>query len=156
MLITRFEFDKEIEDHVERFVGSRVLAIDLVNDNDRLCLVLHRLSKNETGLRLRPIVRINDEQHAVHHFHDPFDFAAKIGMTRRINDVDPITVPLERCVLRANRDSFLTLKIHRIHHPLLDLLIGTERARLAQQLIDQRRLAVINVRNNGNVTDLIH
>jgi hypothetical protein len=29
-------------------------------------------------------------------------------------------------------------------------------ARLAQQLIDQRGLAVINVRNDGDVTDLFH
>jgi hypothetical protein len=27
---------------------------------------------------------------------------------------------------------------------------------LAQQLIDQRRLAVIDVRNDGDITDLIH
>jgi hypothetical protein len=35
-------------------------------------------------------------------------------------------------------------------------LIGAKRARLAQQLIDQRRLAVIDVRNDSDITDLIH
>jgi hypothetical protein len=35
-------------------------------------------------------------------------------------------------------------------------LIGAKRARLAQQLIDQRRLAVIDVRYDGNITNLIH
>src|SRR5439155_21883531 len=70
--------------------------------------------------------------------------------------VDSIAVPLKGRVLRANRNSFLTLEIHRIHYPFLDLLIGAKRARLPQQLIDQRRLAVIDVRNDGDVADFIH
>jgi hypothetical protein len=35
-------------------------------------------------------------------------------------------------------------------------LIGTERAGLPQQLIHQRGLAVINVRNDGDIADFIH
>ena len=152
----RLEFDEEIENHVEDFVRTRVFAVDLVDDDDRLDLVLQRLAQNETRLRLWPIVRIDHQQNAVDHFHDPLDFAAEIGVARRIDDVDPITVPLKSGVLRANRDSFFALEIHRIHHALFDLLIGAKRARLAQQLIDQRRLAVVDVRNDGDVTDLIH
>src|SRR5207249_8368960 len=86
----------------------------------------------------------------------PLHFGCGIGMTWRTDDLDPITVPLEGRVLGANRNSFLTLEIHRIHHALFNLLIGTKRARLAQQLIDKRRLAVIDVRNDGDITDLIH
>ena len=118
--------------------------------------VLQRLAQNKTRLRLRPIVRIDHEQHAVDHFHDPLDFAAEIGVTRSIDDVDPITVPLKSGVLGANGDSFFALQIHRIHHAFFNLLIGAKRARLPQQLIDQRRLAVIDVRNDGDITDLIH
>ena len=156
LLVGRLEFDEEIENHVEHFVRTRVFAVDLVDDNNRLHFVLQRLAQNKTRLRLRPIVRIDNEQHAVHHFHDPLDFAAEIGVARRIDDVDPITVPLKSCVLRANGDSFFALEIHRIHHALFNLLIGAKRARLAQQLIDQRGLAVIDVRNDGDITDFIH
>jgi hypothetical protein len=35
-------------------------------------------------------------------------------------------------------------------------LIGAKRARLAQQLIDQGRLAMIDVRNDGDITNFIH
>jgi hypothetical protein len=35
-------------------------------------------------------------------------------------------------------------------------LIGAKRPRLAQQLIDQCRLAVIDVRNDCDITDFIH
>ena len=56
---------------------------------------------------------------------------------------------LKRCYL-------LALEIHRVHHPLLDFLIRPESPRLPQELIDQGSLAVVYVRNDGDVTDLFH
>src|SRR5205823_7014612 len=106
LLIGRFQLDKKIEDDVEDLVWTRIFSVDLVDDNNRLQFVFQRLAQNKTRLRLRPIMRIDNKQHAVHHFHDPLDFTAEIGMTRCIDDVDPVTVPLKSCVLRANRDSF--------------------------------------------------
>src|SRR5262249_16237214 len=47
-------------------------------------------------------------------------------------------------------------EIHRVHDPLLDLLIGPERSGLAQQLVYQRRLPVINVGNDSDVANMIH
>ena len=156
LLVGRFQLNEEIEDHVEHLVRARVLAVDLVDDDDRFDLVLERFAQNETRLRLRSIVRIDDEQDAIDHLHDALDLAAEIRVTGRIDDVDAVAVPLERGILRADRDPLLALEIHRVHHPLLDLLIGTEGAGLPQQLIDERGLAVIDVRNDGDVTNLIH
>jgi hypothetical protein len=137
-------------------VRARVVSVDLVDDNNRFQFVLQRLAQDKTRLRLWSIMRIDNKQHAIHHFHDSLDFAPKIRVPGGINDVDPIAAPLKSCVLRANRDPFLTLEIHRIHHALFNLLIGAKRARLAQQLIDQRCLAVIDVRYDGDITNLIH
>ena len=75
-------------------------------------------------------MRIHDQQNAIHHLHDALDFAAEIGMTRSIDDVDPITVPLKRRVLRADRNAFFALQIHRIHHALFHFLVGPKRPRL--------------------------
>ena len=101
-------------------------------------------------------MRIDDQKGPIHHFHDSLHLTAEIGVARRIDDINSITVPLERGVLRANRNSFFPLEVHRIHHPLFDLLVGAKSAGLAQQLIDKGGLAVINVRNDGNVTNLVH
>ena len=51
---------------------------------------------------------------------------------------------------------FLPLEIHRVHDPLLDLLVGAEGAGLAQELIHERGLPVVDVGDNGDVADLIH
>src|ERR1700682_5177517 len=76
------ELDKEIENHVEDLVRTRVFPVDLVDDDDWLEVIFHRLAQDKTRLRLRSIMRVNHEQNAVHHFHDALDFAAEIGVPR--------------------------------------------------------------------------
>src|SRR5438309_4349630 len=156
LLIARFQFDEEIEDQVECFARFRVLSVDLVNDDDGLETILQRLAQNESGLRLRTVVGVYHEQNAIDHLHDPFDFATDIGVTGRVYDVDTITVPLKRRVLRPNGNALLALEIHRVHHPLLDFLIRAKSSGLAQELIDQGSLAVVYMRNDGDVTDVLH
>src|SRR6266403_2235351 len=156
LLIARFQFDEEIEDQVERFARFRVLSVDLVNDDDGLETILQRLAQNESGLRLRTVVRVHHEQYAIDHLHNAFDLTAEVGVTRSVYNVDAVTVPLKSRVLRPNGNALLALEIHRVHHPLLDFLIRPKSSGLPQELIDQGSLAVVYVRNDGNVTDLFH
>jgi len=108
LLVTGFSSTKRSKpcrrpDAVVRFLGRSI------NDNDRLEFCSPApCAKQSAVCAAAPVVCIDHEQHAVHHFHDPLDFASKICVTGRINDVDPIAVPLKGCVLRANRNSFLT------------------------------------------------
>src|SRR5437899_3141813 len=156
LLIARFQFDEKIKDQVERFAWFGVLSVDLVNDDDSLETILQRLAQNESSLRLRTVVGVYHQQNAIDHLHDPFDFATEIGVTGRVYDIDTITVPLKRRVLRPNGNALLALEIHRVHHPLLDFLIRPKSPLLPTQLVDQGSLAVVYVRNDGDVTDLFH
>ena len=66
-----------------------------------------------------------------------------------------IFVPCQRMdgVLGENGDAALALERIRVHDALLHDLILAERAGLAEHLVDERRLAVIDVRDDGDVTD---
>ena len=121
-----------------------------------LTSVFQRLAQDKARLRLRTVGGIDDQQHAVHHVHDTLDLAAEIGVAGSIDDIDVIIFPLKRGVLGANGDSFFALEIHRIHHAFLNLLIGAKGTGLSQQSIDERRLAVIDVGDNGDVANFIH
>ena len=79
-------------------------------------------------------------------------------MARRIDDVHVVMLVFERGILGANGDPFLPLQIHRIHQSFLGglRLIGAERPRLFEQTIDERRLAVIHVGDDRNVSDVQH
>ena len=74
-------------------------------------------------------------------------------MARRIYDIDLYVVIKNRRVFGKNRDAALALQLIGIHHALDDLFIGAESAALAKHGVDERRFTVINVRDNGDVTD---
>ena len=58
-------------------------------------------------------------------------------------------------VLGEDRDAALALEIVGVHHPVDHLLVGAEDAALAQHGIDERGLAVIDVRDDGDVADVV-
>ena len=57
-------------------------------------------------------------------------------------------------VLREDRDALLALEIHRVEHALGDVLIRAEGAGLPEQGVDERCLAVIDVRDDRDVANL--
>ena len=79
------------------------------------------------------------------------DFAAEIGMARRIDDIDMHAFVIDRAVLCKNSDAALALDIVGVHHAFGDVLMRGERAGLMQQLIHQRRLAMIDVGDDRDI-----
>ena len=75
-------------------------------------------------------------------------------MAGRIDDVDARVVPHHRGAFRQDGDAALALEVVRIERALHHLLVGAEGAALAQELIDQRRLAVIDMGDDGDVADV--
>jgi hypothetical protein len=74
-------------------------------------------------------------------------------VSRRIDDVDVNTFIVDGAVLRENGDSALFFEIVGIHYPLGNGLVGGECAGLTEQLVDQGGLAVVNVGDNGDVSE---
>ena len=61
LFVGRLQLDEKIEDQIEHLVRPCVLAVDLVDNDNRLGFVLERLPQNETRLGLGPIVRVHHE-----------------------------------------------------------------------------------------------
>ena len=93
----------------------------------------------------------DEQQHRVDHRQDAFDLAAEVGVAGRVDDVDPRVADADRAVLREDRDAALALEVVAVHHALADLLVAREGARLHEQLVDQRGLAVVDVGDDGDV-----
>ncbi len=58
---------------------------------------------------------------------------------------------MDRGVLGEDRDAALALQVGVVHRALGDPLVGAENAALVQQRVDQRRLAVVDVGDDGHV-----
>ena len=157
LLVIGLEAQEQLEHLVEHFGRARVGAVDLVDDDDRLEAERERLAGDELGLRHRPFGGVDEQDDAVDHRQDALDLGAEIGVAGRVDDVDvggrAVMLPFDRGALGEDGDPALLLEVVRIHRPLLHALVVAEGAGLAEQLVDKRRLAVIDVGDDRHVAE---
>ncbi len=142
---------EEIERLVEHPAGARASAVDLVDDDDRMQTAGERLLGDEARLRHRPLDGVDQQQHRIDHRQHALDFAAEVGVTGRVNDVDPEATPLDGGVFGENGDTALALEVVCVHDAFDLTEALAERARLLQQPIDEGGLAMVDMRDDGDV-----
>ena len=76
-------------------------------------------------------------------------------MARGIDDVDLIVFIMDSGILGENGDAALAFEIAGVHHTVDDRLVFAVHAALLEHLIDQRGLAVVNVRDDCNIPNFI-
>ena len=81
-------------------------------------------------------------------------------MPRRIDEVEVVDLPIASLIdecsgLRLDRDSTLALDVHRVENLRFHLAVGEPTATL-NQTIGERALAMIDVRNDRKISDVIH
>ena len=74
-------------------------------------------------------------------------------MAGRVDDVDLDVVIADAGGFGENGDAALALQVVRIHDALGDSFVFAENAALAEHGVDQRGLAVVDVRNDRHVAD---
>jgi len=62
-------------------------------------------------------------------------------------------VIFERGVFGFDGDASFSLEVHGVHHAFGDNLIGAERTRLAEELIHESGLAVVDVGNDCDISE---
>lgn len=74
------ELVEEVERLVDDPVGTGARAVDLVDDDDGLEALGESLAGHEARLRHRAFNGVDEEQHAVDHGEDAFNFTAEVSM----------------------------------------------------------------------------
>ena len=115
---------------------------------------LQGLGDHELGLRHRAFGRVHEHDRAVHHAQDALHLAAEIGVARGIDDVDAGVLPDDRGRLGQDGDAALLLEIVRIHRALFHALVFAEAAGLGEELVDEGGLAVVDVGDDGDISQL--
>ncbi len=110
-------------------------------------LKLKRLLQYKPSLRHGAFDCIDQKQHAVDHFENPFNLAAKIGVSGGVYYVY-FDIFIMRCrVFRKDSNASFPFQIIAVHYPLADLLVKAKNTALLQHLVHKRRLAVVNMCN---------
>ncbi len=76
-------------------------------------------------------------------------------MAGSVHDIDGQPAVRDRGVLGQDRDALLPLQVTGVEHPVGDLRVRAERPRLPQHRVDQRGLAVVDVRDDRDVAQVI-
>lgn len=112
------------------------------------------MTQNKPCLGHRTFEGIHDQKCAISHIEHALNFAAEIGVTRRVDDVDLHIFIGDRDILGQDGDATFALLVVRVEHALLDVLVFTKDACSVEQAVDERGLAVVDMSNDRNVTDV--
>ena len=155
LALVRAEVDHQVERLVIDLFAARVRTIHLVDDDDDRQAERQRMLEHETGLRHRAFKRVDEQQHAVHHLEHALNLAAEIGVAGGIDDVDLHVLIIHGGILRQNGDAALFFDGVVIHHAVGDLLVFAENAALLEHFVDERGFAVVNVRDDSDIADVL-
>eukprot|EP00958_Prasinococcus_capsulatus_P018922 scaffold2262_cov312-Prasinococcus_capsulatus_cf.AAC.7 len=155
LLVGGAELAEELEGGVDHVVGARVGAVDLVHHHHHLVVLLQRLLQHEARLRHGPLHRVHQQQHAVHHVQHALHFPAEVRVPRCVDEVDLGVAVCHRGVLGQDGDAALPLQVVGVHDALLNRLVVTEHLALLEHRVHERRLAVVDVRDDGHVANLL-
>ena len=108
-----------------------------------------------SGLGHRAFIRIDEQQHGIRHGQHALDFSREVRVAGGVDDVDEVAAPLDGAVFGANGDAALALEFVGIHHALFQVLGLPEGVGGAEDGIDQRRLTMIDMGDDGHVSDLL-
>ena len=111
-------------------------------------------------LRLDALARVDHQQRALAGRERAVDLVGEVDMAGGVDQVEDVVLAIARLVfeahgLRLDGDAPLALDIHRIEHLLLHLA-RLESASELNQPVGKRGLAVIDVRDNGEIADILN
>ena len=154
LIVVCFQSQEQVEDRLQRFLRLRVMAVDLVDDDDGLETELQRLGKHEFGLRHDGLGRIDEQNYTVNHRKNALHLAAEVGMAGGVDNINMRAVPFDRRALGQNRNSTLALQVIGVHGALFHGLVLANRTRLLKELVDERRLAMVDMGDDRDIADI--
>ncbi len=149
----------DVGDLAPRFFRLRARQVDLVDDRDDLEAVLDREVGVGQGLRLDALRRVDDQQRAFAGGQRPRHLVREIDVAGRVDQVERVLLAVVGGVVQADRvrldgDAALALQVHRVE----DLRLHLARLQGAGDLekaVGERRLAVVDVRDDRKVSDVL-
>ncbi len=110
-------------------------------------------------LRLHPLARVDDEERALAGGERPRDLVGEVDVAGRVHEVQDVGLAVIGLVfepdrLRLDGDAALALDVHGIEH-LLDHVALGHGSGLLDEPVGERRLAVVDMGDNGEVADIV-
>ena len=155
LFVACVKVEKKFEHFVAHFVKTRVRLVDLVDDDDDFKSQSKCFFNDETSLRHRAFLCVNQKHNAVDHLEHALHFAREIGVSGGVDDVYLRAVVVYGRVFCENGDAPFSFYIARVHDASCHLLIFSERTRLFEHAVHERCFAVVDVSDDCNVSQIV-
>ena len=146
----------QVEHHLIDLLRATVGLVHLVDHHDGLQPDLQCLLQHEARLGHGSLKSVDEEQAAVCHIEHTLNLATKVGVSGSIENINLCAFPVDRYVFRKNRYPSLALQIVGVEHFPAVVLAVTEQFASEHHLVHQGCLTMVNVRNNCDVTNVLH
>ena len=133
--------------------------VDLVDDRDDLQVVVERLVDVGQRLRLHALGRVHHQDRPLAGGQRPGHLVREVDVTGGVDQVEDVLLPVPGPVghadgLGLDGDAAFPLQLHVVEELGLGLPSG-DRARELQQPVRERRLAVVDVRDDREIADVL-
>ena len=128
--------------------------VDLVEHRDDLEVVLDGLVAVGERLRLDPLRRVHQEHRPLARRQRAGHLVAEVDVAGRVDQVEDVAGVFDADVLRLDGDAPLPLDVHRVE-VLLAHEAGVDGTGDLEDAVRQRRLAVVDVADDGEVADAL-
>ena len=140
------------------FVRLRARQIDLVDHRDDFEAVVHREVGVGEGLRFDALRRVDEEQRPFAGGERAGHFVREVDVPGRVDQVEDVDLAVVGLVGQADGvgldgDAPLAFEVHRVEDLRLHLT-RLQRAGHLEKAIGERRLAVVDVGDDGEITDI--
>ena len=134
--------------------------VDFVQNGHDFHAQINRGIAVRHGLRFHALRRVNDQQRAFAGGKRTGNFVREVDVSRRVNQVELIHLPVacfvvERGGLRFDGDAALFFDVHGVEH-LRTHFAQIQTAAVLDEAVGKRRFAVVDVGNDGEVSDIFH
>ena len=153
MIIALSQVEEQLLHFFEHLSRSGILSVDLVDHQNDWKVSSECFPQDVPSLGKRALSSIDEQDHPIDERQRTLHLPTKIGVTRRVDQIDAGSSIVDLCGLCQDGDSAFALLVVVVHHTIDHCLVGGERTGVAQQRIDERRLSVVDVRNERNVTN---
>ncbi len=147
-------------DLANRIIRVRRRQIDLVQHRHDLDTEFNRGVAVRHGLCLDALRRIDHQQRPFARGKRAANFITEVDMSWSVDQIEVIDFTVHRLVrqrscLRLDRNTALAFQIHRIKHLRFHFAIRQPTAQLNDS-VGQSRLAMVDMGNDGEITNVVH
>jgi hypothetical protein len=153
LVVTHGKVEEQLLHLGQHLFRPGILPVDLVDDEHGGEPAPERLGEHIARLREGSLGRVDEKHDAVHESQGSLDLSAEVRVPRCVDEVDEHVAPADAGSLCEDGDAALALLVVGVHDSVDHGLVRGKGARGLQEGIDEGRLAVVDVRDKGDVAE---